>query len=167
MTSVNIALPSMQRDLHIRPSNLQWIGECRFLSCLGYVANYFTVSAYALAFGGFLLLAGVIADRYTKRIVFCGGMGLLAVASLACGLAQTEIHLIVCRAIQGLGAAATVPSAIGVLSTYFSGKDRHRALSSFGAAGAVGFSVGLVLGGLVTGTIGWVRSRSFFCYVHC
>jgi MFS family permease len=82
-------------------------------------------------------------------------MAVLAASSLACGLAQTEIHLIICRAIQGLGAAATVPSAIGVLSTYFVGRDRHRALSSFGAAGGVGFSVGLVLGGLVTGTIGW------------
>jgi hypothetical protein len=157
MTSVNIALPTVQRELHIQPGNLQWVGTFSFHKrLLRLYADTSPVSAYTLSFGGFLLLAGVLADRYTKRAVFTGGMALLAVASLACGLASSEIMLMVCRALQGLGAAATVPSAIGVLSTFFRGQDRHRALSCYGAAGAVGFSAGLVLGGLVTGTIGWV-----------
>ncbi|GAA5878624.1 hypothetical protein JCM1840_003531 [Sporobolomyces johnsonii] len=138
MNSVNIALPTIQRELDISTGNLQWL-----------------VSAYTLTFGGFLLLAGVCSDRYGKRATFVTGMLWLAGWSLGVSFAQSEITLIVFRALQGLGAAATVPSAIGALSSYFVGRDSHRAMSCFGAAGAIGFVVGLVLGGLLTGTIGW------------
>lgn len=158
MTSVNIALPSMQRELNIKPGNLQWLGEhASFTSLLSKLTYVWAVSAYTLSFGGFLLLAGVLSDRYGRRLVFSGGMAMMTIWSLACSFAQTDIQLIVFRyavshllpialvltrawhsALQGLGAAATVPSAIGVLSAYFVGRDRHRALSTFGAAGAVG-----------------------------
>lgn len=122
-----------------------------------------SVSAYTLSFGGFLLLAGVLSDRYGRRSVFSGGMVMMTVWSLACSLARTDVQLIIFRyvslgfcavicsslltnrrALQGLGAAATVPSAIGVISSYFTGKDRNRALSAFGAAGAVGYVAYLV-----------------------
>ncbi|GAA5943159.1 hypothetical protein JCM1841_000988 [Sporobolomyces salmonicolor] len=138
MNSVNIALPTIQRELDISTGNLQWL-----------------VSAYTLTFGGFLLLAGVCSDRYGKRVTFVTGMLWLAGWSLGVSFAQSEITLIIFRALQGLGAAATVPSAIGALSSYFVGRDSHRAMSCFGAAGAIGFVLGLVLGGLLTGTIGW------------
>ncbi|GHJ84404.1 hypothetical protein NliqN6_0806 [Naganishia liquefaciens] len=138
LTSVNIALPQMQKELNIAAGNLQWL-----------------VSAYTLAFGGFLLLAGVVADRFGKRLTFCSGMVWLTIWSLAVSFAQDEISAIVFRALQGLGAAATVPSAIGVICTYFAGKEQNRAMSCYGAAGAVGFVAGLILGGLLTASLGW------------
>lgn len=101
----------------------------------------------ALSFGGFLLLAGVLSDRLGRRFMFTGGMLWMMVFSIACGVSRTGVQCIIFRALQGLGAAASVPSAIGVLSTFFVGNERHRALSMFGAAGAVGFVVGLILGG--------------------
>ncbi|KAJ9116634.1 hypothetical protein QFC20_000567 [Naganishia adeliensis] len=141
LTAVNIALPQMQKELNIASGNLQWL-----------------VSAYTLAFGGFLLLAGVVADRFGKKITFCVGMAWLTIWSLAVSFAQNEISAIIFRALQGLGAAATVPSAIGVICTYFAGKEQHRAMSCYGAAGAVGFVAGLILGGLLTASLGWVQN---------
>lgn len=96
------------------------------------------MSAYTLTFGGFLLLAGVLSDRLGRRAMFTAGMLWMMAASIACGVARTGVQCIVFRALQGLGAAASVPSAIGVLSNFFVGNEKHRALSMFGAAGAVG-----------------------------
>lgn len=104
-------------------------------------------SIITLSFGGFLLLAGVLSDRLGRRSMFTGGMLWMMVFSIACGMSRTGVQCIIFRAMQGLGAAASVPSAIGVLSTFFVGNEKHRALSIFGAAGAVGFVVGLILGG--------------------
>ncbi|KAE9389495.1 MFS general substrate transporter [Gymnopus androsaceus JB14] len=113
------------------------------------------VAAYTLTFGGFLLLAGVLSDRFGRRKMFAAGMIWMMVFSIACGVSRTGVQCIIFRALQGLGAAASVPSAIGVISNFFVGNERHRALTLFGAAGAVGFLVGLVLGGILSGTLGW------------
>ncbi|KAF2090687.1 major facilitator superfamily transporter [Saccharata proteae CBS 121410] len=138
MTSVNISLPSIQKEFTVDSANLQWL-----------------ISAYTLTFGGFLLLAGVLSDRYGRKHIFCGGMLTLSVWSVANGFAGSFIQLAIFRALQGVGAAMTVPSAVGIISNYFISQDRTLALSVFGAAGAVGFCLGLIFGGFLTGSLGW------------
>lgn len=138
MTGVNICLPTIQKEFGITSSELQWL-----------------ISAYTLTFGGFLLLSGVLADRYGRKHVFCGGMLFLSVWTLANGFATSFIQMAIFRALQGIGAAATIPSSVGIISSFFVAKDRSRALSMFGAAGAVGFCVGLILGGFLTASLGW------------
>lgn len=138
VTSVNLALPMMASDLGIEESKMTWL-----------------VAAYTLTFGGFLLLAGMCADRYGRRKVFIAGMLWMSVFTVAVGVSRTGIQAIIFRALQGIGAASSVPSAIGVLTNYFDGKQRSKAMALFGASGAVGFVVGLVLSGLLSGTIGW------------
>ena len=138
MTGVNISLPSIQKEFEVPSSDLQWL-----------------ISAYTLTFGGFLLLAGVLADRYGRRTVFVAGMVWLSVWTIACGFASSFIQMAIFRALQGIGAAATVPSSVGIVSSYFQARDRTRGLSMFGAAGAVGFCVGLIFGGFLTSSLGW------------
>ncbi|TIB61369.1 hypothetical protein E3P77_04013 [Wallemia ichthyophaga] len=138
VTSVNLALPMMASDLGIEESKMTWL-----------------VAAYTLTFGGFLLLAGMCADRYGRRKVFVAGMLWMSIFTVAVGVSKTGIQAIIFRALQGIGAASSVPSAIGVLTNYFVGKQRSKAMALFGASGAVGFVVGLVLSGLLSGTIGW------------
>ncbi|KAI7240980.1 hypothetical protein KC330_g894 [Hortaea werneckii] len=138
MTGVNISLPAIQRDFGIDDSALQWL-----------------ISAYTLTFGGFLLLAGVMSDRYGRKNVFVAGMAWLSIWTLADGFASSFIQLAIFRAFQGMGAAMTVPSGVGIISSFFVAQDRTRALSYFAAAGAVGFCLGLVLGGFLTQGLGW------------
>ncbi|KAL1644489.1 hypothetical protein SLS58_004403 [Diplodia intermedia] len=138
MTGVNIALPAIQKNFDVDGSDLQWL-----------------ISAYTLTFGGFLLLSGVMADRFGRKLIFCIGMATLSVWTLADGLATSFIQLAIFRAIQGIGAAMTVPSAVGIISNYFIAKDRTLALTIFGASGAVGFCMGLIFGGFLTGSLGW------------
>lgn len=138
MTGVNIALPSIQKDFDVGTGDLQWL-----------------ISAYTLTFGGFLLLAGVLADRFGRRLIFCIGMGFLSIWTLADGLATSFIQLAIFRAVQGIGAAMTVPSAVGIISNYFVASDRTLALTIFAAAGAVGFCLGLIFGGFLTSSLGW------------
>lgn len=138
MTSVNIALPAIQKEFDVGSSDLQWL-----------------ISAYTLTFGGFLLVAGVLSDRYGRKLIFCSGMALLSLWTLADGFAPNFISLAIFRAMQGVGAAMTVPSAVGMISNYFVAKDRTLALTVFGAAGAVGFCMGLVFGGFLTSSLGW------------
>lgn len=138
MTGVNISLPAIQREFNVDSSELQWL-----------------ISAYTLTFGGFLLLSGVLADRHGRKHVFCGGMIFLSIWTLANGFATSFIQMAIFRALQGIGAAATVPSSVGIISSFFVAKDRSRGLSLFGAAGAVGFCVGLILGGFLTASVGW------------
>jgi MFS family permease len=92
--------------------------------------------------------------RYGRRTVFCAGMLFLSIWTVANGFATSFIQLAIFRALQGIGAAATVPSSVGIISSYFVAKDRTRGLSMFGAAGAVGFCVGLIFGGFLTSTLG-------------
>ncbi|RAL06199.1 MFS transporter [Aspergillus ibericus CBS 121593] len=138
MTSANVALSSIQEAFDVSDTNLQWM-----------------ISAYTLTFGGFLLLAGVLSDRYGRKMILCLGLTWLSIWTLAIGFGQSFIQLTVFRGLQGIGAALTVPSAIGIISAYFSGLDRTRALSIYASSGTVGFCVGLIFGGFLTSSLGW------------
>src|SRR5918997_6246673 len=136
---VNVALPSIGRELQFSQENLSWV-----------------VNAYTLTFGGFLLLGGRMADLLGRRRLFMAGLLLFAAASLAGGLAQTDIQLIVARAVQGLGAAILSPAALSILTTTFAeGSERNRALGVWGAVAGSGGAVGVLLGGVLTEYFGW------------
>jgi EmrB/QacA subfamily drug resistance transporter len=136
---VNVALPSIQIDLGFSQENLQWV-----------------VSAYALFFGGFLLLGGRVADLLGRRRVFLAGLVVFTLASLFSGLAWSEEALIAARAFQGLGAAIISPAALSILMTTFAeGKERNTALGAWGAVGAFGAVAGVLLGGVLTDWLGW------------
>ncbi len=136
---VNVALPAMQKDLGFSQQNLQWV-----------------ISAYALTFGGFLLLGGRAADLFGRRRVFMAGLGLFVLASLVGGLAHEQWVLISARAFQGLGAAIVSPAALSILTTTFTeGQERNRALSIWGAIAAGGFAAGVLLGGILTDALSW------------
>lgn len=136
---VNVALPSMQRDLGFSQQNLQWV-----------------ISAYALTFGGFLLLGGRAADLLGRRRVFMAGLGLFSLASLVGGLAEFPWVLISARAFQGLGGAIVSPAALSILTTTFKeGAQRNRALGVWGAIASGGFAAGVLLGGMLTDGLSW------------
>jgi EmrB/QacA subfamily drug resistance transporter len=136
---VNVALPTIQVDLDFSQKNLQWV-----------------VSAYALTFGGLLLLGGRTADLLGRRRIFMLGIGVFAVASLLAGLAWSDAVLIFARALQGIGAALMTPAALSILMTTFQeGRERNTALGIWGAVGASGGTIGVLLGGILTDTIGW------------
>ena len=136
---VNVALPSIQEDLGFSQRNLQWV-----------------VSAYALLFGGLLLLGGRVADLLGRRRLFIGGLVVFTLASLASGLAWSEAVLIGARALQGFGAALITPAALSILTTTFTeGKERNTALGAWGAVGAFGAVAGVLLGGVLTSALSW------------
>jgi EmrB/QacA subfamily drug resistance transporter len=136
---VNVALPSMQKDLGFTTQNLQWV-----------------VSAYSLTLGGFLLLGGRLADLYGRRLLFILGLVLFSVASLAGGFASSGTWLIISRAVQGLGAALLAPASLSLITTTFSeGSARNKAFGVVGALASAGFAVGAILGGLLTAGPGW------------
>src|SRR5215218_414882 len=136
---VNVALPSISSDLGFAPASLAWV-----------------VNAYTLAFAGFLLLGGRAADLLGRREVFAGGLALFALASLAGGLAQSELTLVGARAAQGLGGAVVAPATLSILTTGFpEGHERNRALGLWGAMGAVGGASGALLGGVLTESLNW------------
>jgi EmrB/QacA subfamily drug resistance transporter len=136
---VNVALPSIQVDLGFSEQNLQWV-----------------ISAYALVFGGFLLLGGRAADLLGRRRIFLVGITLFTVASLLAGFAWSEASLISARAIQGLGAAVITPAALSILSTTFTeGRERNIALGVWGAVGGFGAAAGVLLGGILTDLLSW------------
>jgi EmrB/QacA subfamily drug resistance transporter len=136
---VNVALPSIGRALHFSEANLQWV-----------------ITAYAITFGGFLLLGGRAADLLGRRRVFYVGVMLFTVASFLCGLAWSEGVLIGARALQGLGAAIISPAALSIIMTSFDeGAERNKALGIWGAIGGSGAAVGVLAGGLLTKYLGW------------
>jgi EmrB/QacA subfamily drug resistance transporter len=136
---VNVALPSIKVDLGFSEENLQWV-----------------ISAYALMFGGFLLLGGRAADLLGRRRLFLGGLVVFTLASLFAGLAWSEASLITARSLQGLGAAVITPAALSILSTTFSeGRERNIALGVWGAVGGFGAAAGVLLGGVLTDAFGW------------
>ena len=136
---VNVALPSIKIDLGFSQSDLQWV-----------------ISAYALVFGGFLLLGGRAADILGRRRLFLGGLVVFTVASLLAGLAWSEASLIGARAFQGLGAAIIAPAALSILSTTFpEGRERNIALGAWGAVGGFGAVAGVLLGGVLTDALSW------------
>ena len=136
---VNVALPSIKIDLGFSQENLQWV-----------------ISAYALFFGGFLLLGGRAADLLGRRRLFLAGVVLFTLSSLLAGLAWSEGSLIAARSFQGLGAAVISPAALSILSTTFTeGRERNIALGVWGAVGGFGAAAGVLLGGVLTETLSW------------
>jgi MFS family permease len=139
LTIVNVALPTIGVKLHFPESDLQWV-----------------VTAYGLTFGGFLLLGGRAADLLGRRRLLMAGLSVFSTASLACGLATSEAFLIIMRGFQGFGAAIVLPAALSIVMNMFpEGSERNKALGIWGAMGAMGATVGLLAGGLLTRYIGW------------
>jgi EmrB/QacA subfamily drug resistance transporter len=138
-TIVNVALPTIQNDLHISETNLQWI-----------------VNAYTLTFGGFLLLGGRAGDLIGRKKVFLAGVVLFTFASLMCALAQGDTWLILMRGLQGLGAALVSPAALSIVTaTFREGAERTKALGVWSAIAVGGGAVGLLLGGILVDLLSW------------
>ncbi|MGO8685667.1 MAG: MFS transporter [Candidatus Dormibacteria bacterium] len=138
-TVVNVALPSIQRDLHFSTGSLEWV-----------------INAYALTFGGFLLLGGRAGDLFGRRRLFLAGVALFSVASLLNGFAGSAAELVTGRALQGIGGALVSPAALSVLMTTFAeGRQRVRAMGVWSAVAIGGGAVGLVLGGVLTQLASW------------
>jgi len=136
---VNVALPSIERELHMPPNAVQWI-----------------VTGYAIAFGGLLILGGRAADLLGRRRMFIAGLIAFALASLAGGLARDPALLITARVIQGAGAAIVAPAALSLITTSFpEGPKRTRAIGLYGAISSVGFVAGQVLGGVLVQFTSW------------
>jgi EmrB/QacA subfamily drug resistance transporter len=136
---VNVALPQIGAGLGFGAGGLTWV-----------------INAYALAFGGLLLLGGKAADRYGRRRVLLSGLGLFGLASIAGGLAQAPAELVAARAVQGVGAAALAPAALSLLTATFpSGRARVRAFGVWSATNAGGAAFGVVAGGALTQYLGW------------
>jgi EmrB/QacA subfamily drug resistance transporter len=136
---VNVALPAIKHDLHFSQESLQWV-----------------ITAYAILFGGTLLLGGRLADLLGRRRLFMAGVAVFTVGSLLSGLAWSAGALIVTRALQGLGGALLAPAALSIIVTTFrEGPDRNRALGVMGAASGSGGAVGVLLGGILTSDLSW------------
>jgi EmrB/QacA subfamily drug resistance transporter len=139
MTIVNVALPSIERGLHFSATSLSWV-----------------LNAYALTFGGLLLLGGRAGDILGRRRVFLTGIGLFTLASLAAGLATSSGLLIAARALQGVGGAIASPAALAlVVSAFAEGASRNRAMALYAGIASGGASLGLVLGGVITQWESW------------
>ncbi len=139
LTIVNVSLPTIGRDLHFSATNLQWV-----------------VTAYALTFGGFMLLGGRAADLLGRRRILMVGLSLFTAASLGAALSTGEVSLIAARAVQGLGAALMLPAALSIVMNMFAeGAERNKALGIWGGLGAGGATVGVIAGGLLTRYAGW------------
>jgi EmrB/QacA subfamily drug resistance transporter len=136
---VNVALPSIQKDLGFSQENLQWV-----------------ISAYALLFGGFLLLGGRLGDRLGRRRLFFAGLVVFTIGSLLCGFAWSDASLVIARGLQGFGAALVSPSALAILTTTFrEGRERNIALGVWGATGGFGAAAGVLFGGILTDLLSW------------
>src|SRR5438067_8278181 len=136
---VNVALPTIKNDLHFSEDGLQWV-----------------ITAYAIVFGGVLLLGGRMADLLGRRRVFMAGMAVFTIFSLLDGLAWSSTSLIAFRGLQGLGAALLAPAALSILTTTFrEGRDRNVALGIWGAASGSGGAAGVLLGGALTSALSW------------
>ena len=139
LTIVNVSLPTIGRDLEFSATSLQWV-----------------VTAYALTFGGFMLLGGRAADLLGRRRILMVGLSFFTAASLGAALSTSEGSLIAARAIQGLGAAIMLPAALSIVMNMFAeGAERNKALGIWGGLGAGGATVGVIAGGLLTRYAGW------------
>jgi EmrB/QacA subfamily drug resistance transporter len=138
-TIVNVALPTIQRDLHFSETDLQWV-----------------INGYTLTFGGFLLLGGRAGDLLGRKRIFIAGTLLFSFASLLNGLATSSTELVIFRGLQGLGGALVSPTALSIITTTFEeGPDRTKALGVWGAIAAGGAAFGLLLGGILVETLSW------------
>jgi EmrB/QacA subfamily drug resistance transporter len=136
---VNVALPSIQRELHFAATDLEWV-----------------VNAYAIAFGGLLLLGGRTGDLFGRRRMFIVGALMFTAGSMAGGLATSSTFLIAARAAQGVGAAILAPTALSLLAaTFRQGAQRNRALGVYSAVSAGGGGIGLLMGGVITNYLSW------------
>jgi EmrB/QacA subfamily drug resistance transporter len=136
---VNVALPSIGRNLHFSQTGLQWV-----------------ITAYAITFGGFLLLGGRAADILGRKRMFLVGVVLFSAASLACGLSTSTGVLVASRAVQGFGAAIVSPATLSIITTTFEeGAERNKALGIWGAMGGSGAAAGVLFGGILTKYLGW------------
>lgn len=135
---VNVALPSMQRDLHFTIDNAQWV-----------------VNAYVLTFAGFLLLGGRAADIFGRRRVYLVGLTIFTIASIGAGFAATSAQIVGVRALQGLGGAILSPATLTIIVTTFHGKRLPKALGLWSAVAGAGGAVGGLLGGILTGWVSW------------
>ncbi|HXD82484.1 MAG TPA: MFS transporter [Candidatus Acidoferrum sp.] len=135
---VNVALPSIQRELHFAAADLEWV-----------------VNAYAIAFGGLLLLGGRTGDLFGRRRMFVIGALMFTAGSFAGGIANTSTFLIAARAAQGVGAAVMAPTALSLLAATFQGPARNRALGVYSGVSAGGGAIGLLLGGVITNYLSW------------
>ena len=139
LTIVNVALPTIGRDLHFAESSLQWV-----------------VTAYGITFGGFLLLGGRAADLLGRRRILMLGLAVFTAASLGAGLATSAGFLIAMRGLQGFGAAVVLPAALSIVMNMFAeGAERNKALGLWGGIGAGGATIGLIAGGALTRYAGW------------
>ena len=137
--SVTIALPAIQDDFGVAPIDGQWV-----------------ISAYALAFGGTLLLAGRLGDLYGRRRLLTCGMTVFTAGAIVAALSPALEPLVAARAIQGLGAAASIPASLALIGAVIpAGRERTHALSLLAAMASVGVITGLLLGGVVTQLLGW------------
>jgi MFS family permease len=138
-TIVNVALPSIQKDLQFSAADLQWV-----------------INSYTLVFGGFLLLGGRAADLIGRRTLFVAGVIVFSAASLLNGLSNSAEMLVAARGLQGLGGALVSPAALSIITTTFEeGPDRTKAMGVWGAIAAGGGAFGLLLGGILTEALSW------------
>ncbi len=135
---VNVALPTIERNLHLSVSGLEWI-----------------VSSYLLVLGGLLLVGGRIADVYGRRRVFLTGLVIFTLSSLTAGLAGSGAMLIAARSVQGLGAALVLPASLAIVAATFTGRERTTALGISGAVAALGLALGPALGGIISQHFHW------------
>ena len=139
VTIVNVALPSIKKDLGFSETSLAWV-----------------VNAYLLTYGGFLLLGGRLGDLFGHRRLFLSGITLFTLASLVCGLSTTQGFLVAARAVQGIGGAVASAVALSLMMTLFTEPaERAKAMGVFGFVAAGGGSIGVLLGGVLTGTLNW------------
>ena len=135
---VNVALPSIATDLHLSSGDYQW-----------------TVSAYVLLSGGFLLLGGRMADLFDRRRVFLTGLAVFTLGSLVSGLAGTPLTLVLARGAQGAGAAMLTPAAMSIVMTSYAGRQRATALGLWGTVASMGIAAGVLFGGILTTAFDW------------
>jgi EmrB/QacA subfamily drug resistance transporter len=150
VTIVNVALPTIRRDLNAGATQLEWV-----------------VSGYMLAFAASLIIAGSLGDKFGRKQVFLLGVAVFGAASLGAGLAGTTAELIAARVVQGAGAAAMAPQVLATFRVIFSGRERGRAFALYGAMAGVASAIGLVLGGVLTDAnlFGWSWRAVFFVNV--
>src|SRR4029077_15554983 len=137
-TAVNVALPALQQNLHATSVDAQWV-----------------VESYALFLAALLLVGGSMGDRFGRRLIFCSGVALFALASAWCGAARGIGELILARAVQGIGGALLVPGSLAIISASFDEERRGQAIGTWSAFTAITASVGPVIGGWLIENISW------------
>ncbi|MEX0743105.1 MAG: MFS transporter, partial [Actinomycetota bacterium] len=137
-TVVNVALPTISRELEAGVSELQWI-----------------VDGYVLVFASLLLTGGIVGDRYGRKKTFLAGLVVFTIASLACGLSQDTTQLILARALQGLGAALLLPGTLSIITVTFPPHERARAIGLWAGMSALALALGPTVGGLMVERLGW------------